>query len=83
MMGMMGRNGAASSFAEGRIAFIKAELAITDAQSGAREIYASALRKNFESMQSMRKTMMGATSRPIPWTGSISTSRRWNRGCNR
>ncbi len=33
MMGMMGRNGGeAPTFAEGRIAFIKAELAITEAQ---------------------------------------------------
>jgi hypothetical protein len=61
MMGMMmGRDGAAPSFAEGRIAFIKAELAITDAQSSVWEAYAAALRKNFDSMQSMRKAMMGA-----------------------
>jgi len=62
MMGiMMGREGSAPSFVEGRIAFIKAELAITDAQKGVWEAYAAALRKNLESMQQMRTTMMGAT----------------------
>ena len=66
MMGMMGRDGAAPSFAEGRIAFIKAELAITDAQNGVWDAYAAALRKNLESMQSMRKTMMSATQPASP-----------------
>jgi hypothetical protein len=66
MMAMMGRNGAAPSFAEGRIAFIKAELAITDAQYGVWDAYAAALRKNLESMQSMRKTMMSATQPASP-----------------
>ena len=61
MMGMMGRNGDASTFAEGRIAFIKAELAITEAQKDVWEAYATALRKNLESMQQMRATMMETT----------------------
>lgn len=64
MIGMMGRNGDASTFAEGRIAFIKAELAITDAQKDVWDAYAAALRKNLESMQQMRSTMMGA-HRPV------------------
>ena len=59
---MMGRNGPASSFAEGRIALIKAELAITDAQNSVFDAYAAALRKNLESMQTMHKTMMSALS---------------------
>jgi hypothetical protein len=66
MMGMMGRNGDASTFAEGRIAFIKAELAITDAQKDVWEAYATALRKNLESMQQMRATMMEATPPDSP-----------------
>jgi hypothetical protein len=66
MMGMMGRNGDGSTFAEGRIAFIKAELAITDAQKDVWEAYATALRKNLESMQQMRATMMGATRPASP-----------------
>lgn len=65
MMGMMmGRGGPAPSFAEGRIAFVKAELAITDPQSTVWDAYAAALRKNLESMQTMHKTMMGA-AQPI------------------
>jgi hypothetical protein len=65
MMGM-GRDGDASTFAEGRIAFIKAELAITDAQKDTWEAYAAALRKNLESMQRMRATMMGVTRPASP-----------------
>lgn len=52
---MMGAD--SSTFAEGRIAFLKAELAITDAQKAAWESYASALKKNLQGMQSMRQTM--------------------------
>jgi hypothetical protein len=66
MMGMMGRNGDASTFAEGRIAFIKAELAITEAQKDVWEAYSAALRKNLESMQGMRKTMMGTMQAASP-----------------
>lgn len=65
MMGM-GRDGDASTFAEGRIAFIKAELAVTDAQKDVWETYAAALRKNLESMQHMRAAMMGATRPASP-----------------
>lgn len=68
MMGMMRMMGACpmmgmtmgadtSAFAEGRIAFLKAELAITDAQKGAWETYAAALKKNLQGMQAMRETM--------------------------
>ena len=68
MMGqeMMGRNGPASAFAEGRTAFIKAELAITDAQKSVWDAYATALRKNLESMQTMHNTMMSASSPATP-----------------
>lgn len=66
MMGMMGREGSAPSFVEGRTAFLKAELAITDAQKGVWDAYAAALRKNLESMQQMRKTMMGTTQPANP-----------------
>jgi len=62
MMEMMGKSDAAPSFAEGRIAFIKAELAVTDAQNSVWEAYAAALRKNLESMQRMHKTMRSAAS---------------------
>ena len=67
MMGMMmGRGGVAPSFAEGRIAFLKAELAITDTQASVWDAYAAALRKNFENMQSMHTTMMSAAAPASP-----------------
>ena len=57
MMGMM-RGTDTSAFPEGRIAFLKAELGITDAQKSAWEAYAAAIKKNLEGMQGMRETMM-------------------------
>ena len=60
MMGgcpMMGANGQASTFIDGRIAFLKAELAITEAQKGAWDAYADATKRNLESMQGMWQTM--------------------------
>jgi hypothetical protein len=56
MMGMM-MGTDTSTFAEGRIAFLKAELAITDAQKGVWDTYAAALKKNLQGMQAMRQTM--------------------------
>jgi hypothetical protein len=62
MMGMMENcptmGGHTTAYAEGRIAFLKAELAITDAQKGAWEAYAAALKKNLDGMQAMRERMM-------------------------
>jgi DNA-binding transcriptional MerR regulator len=49
--------GDTSSFTEGRIAFLKAELAITDAQKAVWETYAAALKKNLQGMQAMRESM--------------------------
>lgn len=54
------------AFAEGRIAFLKAELAITDAQSSAWKVYAESLKKNLESMQGMHQTMMAAWQAKSP-----------------
>ena len=56
MMGMM-MGADTSTFAEGRIAFLKAELAISDAQKGVWDTYAAALKKNLQGMQAMRQTM--------------------------
>jgi hypothetical protein len=60
MMGMMEgcpmMGGTAHS--EGRIAFLKAELAITDQQKGVWDAYAASIKKNVEGMQGMRATMM-------------------------
>jgi hypothetical protein len=66
MMSMMGNGGGGSAFVEGRIAFIKAELAITETQKDVWEAYSTALRKNLESMQQMRATMMGAARPASP-----------------
>ena len=68
MMGcpMMGRDSATASFAEGRIAFLKAELAITDAQKDAWEAYAAALKRNLESMQGMGQAMHAMADAKTP-----------------
>jgi hypothetical protein len=58
MMGMM-MSDDAPSFVEGRVAFLKAELAITDAQKDVWNGYAEALKHNFESMKSTRQSMHG------------------------
>ena len=56
MMGMtMGAE--TVTYAEGRIAFLRAELAITDAQKAVWDAYATALKKNLQGMQAMRQTM--------------------------
>ena len=59
MMGM--RRGAMTpgneTYAEGRIAFLKAELKITDAQDAAWNAYADTLRANSQAMVSMHKQM--------------------------
>ncbi len=55
MMGMMESCGTA--YSEGRIAFLKAELAITDQQKGVWEAYAAAVMKNLVGMQEMHATM--------------------------
>jgi hypothetical protein len=58
LMGMgKGGQGHSSAFVEGRIAFVKAELAITDAQKGAWDGYADAIKRNLHSMQDMAYTM--------------------------
>lgn len=58
MMGMMMGESDGSTHTAGRIAFLKAELGITDEQQAAFDDYAAALKKNFESMQQMRSSMM-------------------------
>ena len=62
MMGTIGNcpmmGGSNPSYAEGRIAFLKAELSITDQQKDAWDAYAAAIKRNLAGMQSMRETMM-------------------------
>jgi LTXXQ motif family protein len=62
MMGgcpMMGTttDGKISTFAEGRIAFLKAELGITDAQKSVWDAYAEKIKGNLQDMQGMWETM--------------------------
>lgn len=52
------------TYAEGRLAFLKAELGITDAQKAQWDAYSAALKKNLENMQSMRQAMMGTMTAP-------------------
>jgi uncharacterized small protein (DUF1192 family) len=54
MMSMMGMGG----HIEGRIAFLKTELKITDAQTAEWNAFADALRSNAKRMSEMRNTMM-------------------------
>jgi hypothetical protein len=69
MMGMMGQRGAETACAgmsgmatidrvEGRIAFLRTELKITDAQSSAWNAFADALRTNAKSLGEVRASMM-------------------------
>jgi hypothetical protein len=62
MMGgcpMMGSttDGQMSTFAEGRIAFLKAELGITDAQKSEWDAYAGTIKVNLQNMQGMWQSM--------------------------
>lgn len=64
MMGVMGMMGAMMDeeamppFAEGRIAFLKAELGITDAQKKAWDTLAESMKKNLESIAGVRQDAM-------------------------
>lgn len=67
MMGgcsMMGSAG--ETFAKGRVAFLKAELGITDEQKAAFDAYATALSDNLENMHSMWQSMMEMMSAKTP-----------------
>jgi hypothetical protein len=74
MMGMMRQSGAGMGgmatidHVEGRIAFLRTELKITDAQTGAWNAFADALRTNAKNLGEVRASMMpqeGATSQGL------------------
>lgn len=65
-MGMMSRQNAGPTYISGRIAFLRAELAINEKQNGAFEAYTSALKKNMESMSAMRSNMMAMMQATTP-----------------
>jgi len=56
----------AGTFAEGRIAFLKTELSITDAQKDVWDAYADAIRHNLQSMQGMRQMMKAGFEAKTP-----------------
>lgn len=65
--GMMGRDcpmmgGSGQTHAAGRIAFLKAELEITDSQKPVFDAYTAVLKDNLQNMHAMRQSMMGAMS---------------------
>jgi hypothetical protein len=65
MMGMaVGGDNAA--FPEGRVAFLRAELGITETQKDAWESYAAVLKKNLQNMQAMRQNMMQVMQAKTP-----------------
>jgi hypothetical protein len=66
MMSMMTGGAEMPAFGEGRIAFLRAELAITTAQQATWESYAAALKKNFASMQGLRQSMLTALEGKTP-----------------
>ena len=53
-------DGQAPMFVQGRIAFLKTELGITDAQAPAWEAYAAAIKDNFTNMQGLHQAMRAA-----------------------
>jgi hypothetical protein len=59
-MMMPGHHAGVSSVVEGRLAYLKSELGITDAQAAAWSSYADAVRARVEGMQGMHMEMMNA-----------------------
>ena len=64
MMRMMGRGMAGIDHVEGRIAFLRTELKITEAQTSAWNVFADALRTNAKKLGEARGSMMA-----VPGTG--------------
>jgi hypothetical protein len=61
-----GDDGETTTFIDGRLAFLKAELKITDAQKAAWDGYAKALQDNLETMKSMHQLMRTAFDAETP-----------------
>ncbi|WP_298105724.1 Spy/CpxP family protein refolding chaperone [Bradyrhizobium sp.] len=63
---------------EGRIAFLRAELKITDAQSSAWNAFADALRANAKSLGEVRASMMGQVgAAPLSLTDRLALQEKW------
>jgi hypothetical protein len=61
-----GDDGETTTFVDGRIAFLKAELKITDAQNNAWDGYAAAMKSNLDTMTSMHQLMQTAFEAKTP-----------------
>lgn len=59
-------DGQVSTFAEGRIAFLKAELGVTDAQKSVWDDYAETIKGNLQNMQGMWQTMKSVFEAKTP-----------------
>ncbi len=89
MMGMMGQSGGATGCGgmsgmatidrvEGRIAFLKTELKITDAQGAAWNAFADALRANAESLGEVRASMtQAAGAAPPSLVDRLALQEKW------
>ena len=62
---------------EGRIAFLRAELKITDAQTSAWNAFADALRSNAQKLTAARPAMMAASAAQQTLTERLDAQERW------
>jgi LTXXQ motif family protein len=62
---------------EGRIAFLRAELKITDAQTNAWNVFADALRGNAQKLAAIRPAMMPAPGAQQTLTERLDAQERW------
>jgi hypothetical protein len=83
MMGMMGPGGGMGTIdhVEGRIAFLRAELKITEAQTSAWNAFADALRANAKRLKEVRASMMSHSSdgqqQPLSLADRLELQERW------
>ena len=82
MMGMMGPGNGMSTIdhVEGRIAFLRAELKITDAQMSAWNAFADALRANAKKLGEVRAAMMsrlGSGQQPLTLADRLDLQEQW------
>ncbi len=83
MMRTMGMMGAGMSgmgtidHVEGRIAFLRAELGITDAQTNAWNAFADALRANAKQLGQARASMMAGDGRAATMADRLAWQERW------
>lgn len=80
MMGAMRQSGGGAGMAtidrvEGRIAFLRTELKITDAQSGAWNAFADALRANAKSLGEVRSSIMAGAQQSLG--DRLSLQEKW------